>query len=166
MGHFRDRLWGHFSQLFYRTNREGSFQLYWPRECIGHSETHFPAAQPRYPDKDLGGQFLFQNFIEKARDLPFRPSSSCQAGEHEHSEEGGAHPVIPTWCPAGSAASHLDQLPFRSPSAWLLSLLNRPSGPSELRIALNSDRRTASWLIVPSRYMSSAFQSFPDCRIK
>jgi hypothetical protein len=89
-----------------------------------------------------------------------------QAGEHEHIEEGGAHPVIPIWCPACSAASDLDQLPFRSPSAWLLSLLNRPSGPSELRIALNSDRRTASWLIVPSRYMSSAFQSFPDCRIK
>jgi hypothetical protein len=50
-----------------------------------------------------------------AADFPI-PSGAGerQAGEHEDSEEGGAHPVISIWCSAGYAASDLDQLPFRS----------------------------------------------------
>src|ERR1700746_3745399 len=57
---------GSLLTVILQNEQGGSFQLYSPRECIGNSETQFPAAQPRYPDKDLGGQILFRTSLRSA----------------------------------------------------------------------------------------------------
>src|SRR5207245_9464145 len=50
--------------------------------------------------------------------------------------------------------AHDDRATLRSRSTFRFSAITSPSTPSRCRIEWNSERWTASWLIVPSRYTS------------
>ena len=56
--------------------------------------------------------------------------------------------------------------PASSLSPLCLSVLASASGPPDLMIAANSERRAASSLMVPERYTSTIFQSDPDERMR